>query len=208
MSLQRCLAATADAPRIADIHMAAFESNGMLLAQFPTAAVRSGLRESIARKAAADILDPNVTVLVVKDCHAKCSTNIVSFAKWSHPVSEAAAYEEVPWAWPDGASDAMLSVWGSKLDEVYERLMGQRPCYRLTFIGTMPSQQRRGAGQLLMAWAMERSKTENIPLYLESTVEAASFYERLGFTAIEKVELRYVNSFGKSETYTEIVFTF
>lgn len=47
--------------------MAAFASNAMLLAQFRTPEVREGLRESIRLKALADISDPMITVLVVRD---------------------------------------------------------------------------------------------------------------------------------------------
>lgn len=54
-----------DAPRIAEIHMAAFGPNAMLHAQFPTPAIRQGLQISIENKALADIDDPKTTVLVV-----------------------------------------------------------------------------------------------------------------------------------------------
>jgi hypothetical protein len=59
------LATRQDAPRIAEIHMAAFGTNAMLLAQFPTPAIRQALQISIENKALADIDDPKTTVLVV-----------------------------------------------------------------------------------------------------------------------------------------------
>lgn len=55
-----------DASRIAEIHMAAFGSNAMLHAQFPTPAIRKRLQTSIEEKALADIRDPKTTVLVVE----------------------------------------------------------------------------------------------------------------------------------------------
>ncbi|KAL8668714.1 MAG: hypothetical protein Q9168_006672, partial [Polycauliona sp. 1 TL-2023] len=57
--------------------MAAFGSNALLLAQFPTPDVRTQLKDCIARKAAEDILDPNIAVIV-----ARHQDKIVSFAKW------------------------------------------------------------------------------------------------------------------------------
>ena len=60
------IADLSDAGRIADVHMAAFGSNALLLAQFPTPAVRDQLRDCIAKKAADDIQDPNIAVLVVR----------------------------------------------------------------------------------------------------------------------------------------------
>ncbi|PYH89593.1 acyl-CoA N-acyltransferase [Aspergillus ellipticus CBS 707.79] len=44
-----------DAARIADFHMAAFGSNQLLLAQFPTPAVREGLRTSLVEKVQAEL---------------------------------------------------------------------------------------------------------------------------------------------------------
>ncbi|KAL8997419.1 MAG: hypothetical protein Q9169_003282 [Polycauliona sp. 2 TL-2023] len=89
-------AATAnDADRIADIHMAAFGSNELLLAQFPDPDVRTQLRDCIARKAADDIRDPNIAVLVTRD-----QDKIVSFAKWSLPVAASESHVEAPWALP------------------------------------------------------------------------------------------------------------
>lgn len=66
MALTLCPASEPDADCMADIHMAAFGHNAMLRAQFPTAALRSELRKSIAQKALADIRDPKKAVLVVK----------------------------------------------------------------------------------------------------------------------------------------------
>lgn len=54
-----------DAPRIAEIHMAAFGPNAMLHAQFPTPTIRKRLQTCIEKKALADIDDPKTTVLVV-----------------------------------------------------------------------------------------------------------------------------------------------
>ena len=61
------VATPSDAPRIAEIHMLAFGSNSMLRAQFPSPDIRLALQKAISEKALADILDPWVDVLVVKD---------------------------------------------------------------------------------------------------------------------------------------------
>ncbi|KAI4233383.1 MAG: hypothetical protein LQ349_004437, partial [Xanthoria aureola] len=92
-----------DADRIADVHMAAFGSNALLRAQFPTPDVRTQLRDSIATKAAADIRDPHIAVLVVRD-----RDQIVSFAKWSLPVSTSETYMEAAWVWPEGTKFEVL----------------------------------------------------------------------------------------------------
>ncbi|KAL8753279.1 MAG: hypothetical protein Q9199_005168, partial [Rusavskia elegans] len=118
------VAAETDAIRIADVHMAAFGSNPLLLAQFPTPDVRTQLRHCIAKKAAADIRDPNIAVLVARD-----QEKIVSFAKWSLPVTAPETYVEAPWVWPDGTNFSILNEWTEKMEEAQQRALGELPSY-------------------------------------------------------------------------------
>ena len=55
----------------------------------------------------------------------------------------------------------------------------------LTFIGTDPQFERRGAATPLIKWGIEKSRETNIPAYLESTLNAVPLYERLGFKTME-----------------------
>jgi ribosomal protein L12E/L44/L45/RPP1/RPP2 len=71
-------AVPADAVRIAEIHVAAFSSNAMLLAQFPTPEARKGLQESARVKALADIADPKISVLVVRCCDTSSTSTSAS----------------------------------------------------------------------------------------------------------------------------------
>lgn len=40
-----------------------------------------------------------------------------------------------------------------------------------------------------MKWGLERSRQENVPAYLESTLDALPFYSKLGFTGTEKIKM-------------------
>ncbi|KAL2755410.1 hypothetical protein ACRALDRAFT_2105797 [Sodiomyces alcalophilus JCM 7366] len=211
MSLQRVNATPADAEKIAEIHMAAFGANGMLRAQFPTPSVRAALKETIRAKAIADIQDPKITVLVVRDSDVREPHNgsrIIAFAKWSHPVLRDENYTETPWVWPEGTDHAVSATWTSKMEEAQERVRGDRPCYRLTFLATDPAHEKRGAGSLLVGWGIERSRENGVPLYLESTLEAAPFYRRHGFVPREKVTIQIEGTEKVPTTYGEVVFTF
>lgn len=55
----------------------------------------------------------------------------------------------------------------------------------MTFVGTLPEHQGRGAATILTNWGLERAKKDNLPVYLESTVAASSLYRRLGFVALD-----------------------
>ncbi|ROT35136.1 putative GNAT family acetyltransferase [Sodiomyces alkalinus F11] len=214
MPLQRDYAIPADARQIAEIHMAAFGANAMLQATFPTPSVRAALHETIRAKAAADIQDPRITVLVVREsdtCTQQPHTvpRVVAFAKWSHPVRQGEDYTESPWVWPEGTDRAILDAWTNATEEAQERVLGGRPCYRLTFLGTDPAHEKRGAGSLLVRWGIDRSGEDGVPLYLESTLEAAPFDQNHGFVSREKVSVR-MGGGGNCvpELYEEIIFIF
>lgn len=125
MTLELAVAAHSDAGRIADIHMAAFGTNVLLLAQFPTPAIRTRLRDCIAQKAADDIRDPQIAVLVVRD-----EGQIISFAKWSLPIFETDTYVEEPWIWPEGTNLQVLSDWTEKIEAAQDKVLGKLPSYR------------------------------------------------------------------------------
>ncbi|KAI2611650.1 putative GNAT family acetyltransferase [Hypoxylon fragiforme] len=200
-----------DAPRIAEIHMAAFGPNAMLHAQFPTPAIRQGLQTSIEHKALADIDDPKTTVLVVtsSDDPESTGSSVVAFAKWSHPVQPGEDYVEPPWIWPEGTDLKTLGDWVTKAAEVEKRCIGDAQCYHLSYIGTDPAYAQHGAGKLLMQWGIQQSKASGFPLYLESTVEAAPFYKRMGFTGGEIISLPIcVDGGTETQIYEEVVFTY
>lgn len=69
----------------------------------------------------------------------------------------------------------------------------------LSFIGTDPQYERRGAATALMKSGLDRCCRSNVPAYLESTLKAVPFYERLGF----KIMCRVTISLGESIAYEE-----
>ncbi|KAJ5964893.1 acyl-CoA N-acyltransferase [Penicillium vulpinum] len=83
-----------DAARIADIHIAAFETKLIFLAQFSMPAIRDELRVTLREKAIDEIRDLQWAVLVVHDGAGM----IISFAKWRRPIpeSEGDRYVEGP----------------------------------------------------------------------------------------------------------------
>lgn len=197
MTLALFSAEEADAGRIADIHMAAFGTNLMLQAQFPTPSVRDKLLASLVEKVINEIRDPKWAILIVRD-----EKEIVSFAKWRRPIFKSEVYVESPWNWPDGTRLDVLEKWTKIVDDASEEVLRGKPCYcefkypntkinvhrgayslGLSFIGTDPRHERRGAASMLIQWGLENSKRDNIPVALESTQAAWPLYEKLGFHA-------------------------
>lgn len=42
---------------------------------------------------------------------------------------------------------------------------------------------------MLIQWALEKCRTENIPAWLESTLESAALYQKLGFESQGKIDM-------------------
>ncbi|PGH01464.1 hypothetical protein AJ79_07902 [Helicocarpus griseus UAMH5409] len=205
MTLCLSFAEECDVYRIAEVHLASFGSNMMLQAQFPTAAIREGLRTSLIEKATEEIRYPQWAILVVRD-----QNEIISFAKWKRPVFDTDAYLEAPWRWPEGTKMEVLDTWTSKVDDVSRRVFGSTPCYCLSYIGTDPKHQRRGAATMLIRWGMERSMSENVPIQLESTMIAWPLYEKLGFQAKANIcmQLEGIGNDGEAVDYEEMSLVF
>ncbi|KLJ05608.1 hypothetical protein EMPG_10904 [Blastomyces silverae] len=200
MPLTLSKAEESDVGAIADIHLASFGGNMMLQAQFPTPALRAGLRISLMDKAREEIRDPQWAVLVIRD-----DNEIISFAKWKRPVLDA-SYAEVPWRWPEGTRMDILNEWTKKVDDACSRVIGDTPCYCLSFIGTNPKYGGRGAASMLISWGLERSEIENVPIQLESTLVAWPLYKKLGFENKERIQMQLegVGENGQSVLYEEL----
>ena len=59
----------------------------------------------------------------------------------------------------------------------------------LSFIGTDPQHERRGAASLLLRWGLEQCKRYQVPAYLESTADAGVLYRKHGFEVVETLAM-------------------
>lgn len=149
MPLKLTQATPHDAPRIANIHMQAFQTNALLHAQFPTPAAREGLRTTLAQRVIDEIKAPSWTILVAKRKRACDNLNsseesqlegegegegeVVGFAKWHRSESKSESESDgdgpesdPPWIWPEGARIAVLDRWGERVDAAARRVLGKR----------------------------------------------------------------------------------
>jgi GNAT superfamily N-acetyltransferase len=57
-------------------------------------------------------------------------------------------------------------------------------CLHCHLIVVNPKIQARGVGRIMMDWGKKLAVAEDLPLYLESNLEATGFYEKLGFSRL------------------------
>jgi len=77
----------------------------------------------------------------------------------------------------------------------------------LSFLGTGPVYGRRGAASLMVQWGIDQCRKDEVLAYLESTLEASSFYRKHGFVAHRNISLE-LDNLGASRIYTEVCFLF
>jgi ribosomal protein S18 acetylase RimI-like enzyme len=72
------------------------------------------------------------------------------------------------------------------------KLHPEEPFYYLWFIGVDPFEQNKGIGTKLLKDVIDKAKSRNRPVYLEtSTLKNIPWYEKYGFTVYEKLDFGY-----------------
>ncbi|KAK0104583.1 hypothetical protein ONS95_004869 [Cadophora gregata] len=207
MVLQLLPASPLDADRIATIHLQAFDGNPLLHAQFPTSASLKALRSILSQETLHAIQNSqdSKAILVVKDAELEVNEQVIAFAKWDLPTEGKAALHEGI-TWPDDCQHEWLDRYHDLAEAMKHRIIWEAKCYRLTFVGTVPNHQGRGAGTILSNWGVEKAKQDRLPVYLESTIAASSLYRRLGFVALDGLSmvLPGIDPDGRPNIYEEV----
>jgi hypothetical protein len=125
----------ADAPRIAEIHLAAMDSNPLLHAQFPAPDSREALGRFLEAYAAEELRDPAASgVLVAREPETGA---IAGFAKWdspSHP--ENVKLESGEMRDLEGCRREFLDGYVALAEAAKKRCFGEEGCYCMSRRGS------------------------------------------------------------------------
>ncbi|KAL2166109.1 hypothetical protein VTG60DRAFT_3292 [Thermothelomyces hinnuleus] len=178
----------ADAPRIAEIHLAAMDANPLLHAQFPASESLKSLQQFLEADTAEQLRDPSSGVLIARDPETGV---IAGFAKWNSPSHpEMVKLESGSLRDLEGCRREFLDRYVSLAEEARERCFGDQPCYCISFVCTDPAYQGQGVGTLLTRKVLELAKTDGLQVYLESTDVAIPMYQKLGFRVIDEFQMK------------------
>jgi hypothetical protein len=130
MVLRLSVAAETDADCIASIHLAAFDSNPLLHAQFPTPSSLEGLHAALSQDALNTIRNGEgrgTIVLVIRD--TEVDGQIISFAKWDLPEKpNDIVHSDI--TWPEDCRQEYLDEYHEKAKCAKNRVIGNKPYYR------------------------------------------------------------------------------
>ncbi|KAI0129447.1 acyl-CoA N-acyltransferase [Xylariales sp. AK1849] len=169
-----------DANRIASIHIAAMQSNMLLHAQFPTRGSLRSLHRYLVDDTALHLRNVSKGILVARDSD---SQDIVGFVKWELP-SKPGQTEDEELDWPEDCDRKYIDEYYALAKEAELRAIGRMHCCHFSFLCTDPAWQGLGIGSLLSQAVMDKAEKIGLPVYLESTMAAVPFYERLNFERI------------------------
>ncbi|KAL2197858.1 hypothetical protein P885DRAFT_68073 [Corynascus similis CBS 632.67] len=196
-----CRPQDADAPRIAEIHLAAMDANPLLHAQFPAPESLKSLQRFLEVNTVEQLRDPSTGVLVARDPETGI---IAGFVKWSSPSHpEKTKLESGDLRDLKGCRPEFLECYVSLAEEAKKRCFGNQPCYYINFICTDPAYQGQGAGTLLTREVLGMAEADGLRAYLESTEVAIPMYQKLGFRVIEGFQMEIPRPDEYSVSYRE-----
>ncbi|KAL2150798.1 hypothetical protein VTH82DRAFT_7361 [Thermothelomyces myriococcoides] len=177
----------ADASRMAEIHIAAMDANPLLHAQCPTPESLRSLQRFLEAYYAEQLRDPSSGVLIARDP----GTGVISgFAKWNSPSHpEKVKLESGSPTAVEGCQRKFLDRYVELAEKAKRRCFGDQPCYSISFVCTDPAHQGKGVGTLLTQKVLELAMRDRLPVYLESTDVAIHMYRKLGFRAIDEIQM-------------------
>ena len=76
----------------------------------------------------------------------------------------------------------------------------------LTYLAVDAKYARRGAGTMMVQWALDKCEAEQVPAFVSSTVDSVPFYEKLGFKIAGRmsIDLSKVSEAEGAEMYEEV----
>ncbi|KAE8350151.1 acyl-CoA N-acyltransferase [Aspergillus coremiiformis] len=194
MPLELLPATAEDAPQLATLFLTSF-SDTFNIKLFPrTPDVYTWWTHTLTQ----DLSNPLKRLLKVIDTEAAESETdtrpfIVGFALWTLPapisgsdgdpdmVLNLAQGDGFHGPWPESCDVGLCEGFFGGMHGRYVEVMGERRHYCLDLLGTHPAARRRGVGSMLVRWGLGRARDEGVEVYLSSTQEGKSVYERLGF---------------------------
>ncbi|KAI5467724.1 hypothetical protein BGZ63DRAFT_345941 [Mariannaea sp. PMI_226] len=170
MAFRIAVPSSKDLTDVASTHLAAMDPNLLMHAQFPNDEARQFLREELCRDTLAHSVRNNMGVLVARDV---TTGKIASFIKWNvqRPSgdgdSNGDGSKEPDEQIPDCCRREYLDSYAELCKQARHRVLGSQSHYR--------------AATALLQTVQDRAGAEGFSVVLEATMNAVTFYQKLGF---------------------------
>lgn len=110
----------------------------------------------------------------------------------SPPIIRQAVASKLEALGPARLNDQLFGVFLEATSNAHIDLYaGKGPHGILMTLATIPAQQRKGAGALLMSRFVEALDAQRMPGYLEATLEGKRLYDRFGFREVDRLDINH-----------------
>ncbi|RSM20003.1 hypothetical protein CDV31_001082 [Fusarium ambrosium] len=185
MSIEIVVPSENDAPSMASVHLDAMDPNLLMHAQFPNIESLDFLRGWLCRETMDHVRSENKGVLIARDTD---TGSILSFVKWAiHGLRQTRSDHEDEF--PACCRREYLDSYAALTKEARVKVLGDKPHYHVSYLCTDPKFGGRGAASGLLRRVQAEAAAENAAVILEATMNAVTFYEKLGFKVQEKLEM-------------------
>ncbi|KAL7932711.1 acyl-CoA N-acyltransferase [Trichoderma chlorosporum] len=186
MSLIICTPSAADVSAVSTVHLRAMDENLLTHAQFPSPEGLQFFHAWLESNTLEHLRDGDKGVLVAKD---EGTGEVVSFVKWlvHRPGHGEQPVEE---EWPAVARGEYLDPYAALTERVRNGVVGEEAAYyHPTYLCTDPRWAGRGAASLLLRKVQELAAADGLPLVLEATMNAVTFYQKMGFEIRDELSM-------------------
>ncbi|KFZ04400.1 hypothetical protein V502_10178, partial [Pseudogymnoascus sp. VKM F-4520 (FW-2644)] len=189
MSLKLAPITEDDAPAISTLLIAAFKDDLYQRVEYQTEESLVELHKYETNKTISLIQDPTRVLQKVIDT---VTGRTLSFGRLSTPSATANidGDDNDEDDWPESCNKEMCVPYMAKMKEMKTEILGERPHYQLDLLATDPEYQGRGAGALLVRWAISYALAEKVPLYIDASQgPGVVLYQKLGFKLMKSFEI-------------------
>ncbi|KAL7794508.1 hypothetical protein V8C37DRAFT_375817 [Trichoderma ceciliae] len=186
MALMICTPSEVEAAAVSTVHLRAMDENLLTHAQFPSPEGLQFFHAWLERNTLEHLRDEDKGALITKD---EETGEVASFMKWlvHRPGEEVQQAED---EWPAVARKAYLDPYARLTERVRVRAVGEEAAYiHPTYLCTDPRWARRGAASLLLRRVQELAAADNLPIVLEATMNAVTFYQKMGFEIRDELSM-------------------
>ncbi|OBS19538.1 hypothetical protein FPOA_11264 [Fusarium poae] len=187
MAFEVVIPSEKEIPGVADAFFAAMDINLLMHSQFPTSKSKEFMYGWLLKDTMDHIQGADKGVLVARDPK---TGKIASFAKWNIQRQPRLGEEDHDdEEFPDYCRRQYLGPYAALTKSKRDKVLGEKPYFHVTYLCTDPEFGGRGAGSILLRRVQAEAAAENMPVILEATMNAVSFYEKLGYQIQDKLEM-------------------
>ena len=142
----------------------------------------------IAQECLSELTCPEKVHHKVVDTSAPDLSTPIAFASW-HLYHQERTLEEVEadtvalHMFPEPNKPVATAFW-ARLAEMKKQIVGGRPHILCENLGTHPEHHGKGAGSLLVKWAVEEGDRLGLEIYIEASEQGRGLYEKWGFEEV------------------------